>query len=89
MTLISLNILIRMCSTFAKKAWHMITKCVAIHDQTEKMIKLVCFIKLHADNLAGFIMQSILGHTFLFSGLQLFMKYPYKGGIMSIRRAFK
>ena len=61
MTLISLNILNRMCSAFAKKAWHMITECVAMHDQTEKMIKLVCFFTPHADNLAGFIMQSILG----------------------------
>ena len=60
MTLISLNILNRMCSAFAKKAWHM----VAMHDQTEKMIKLVCFFTLPADNLAGFIMQSILGQTF-------------------------
>ena len=51
-----------------------------MHDQTEKMIKLVCFFTLHADNLAGFIMLSILGQTFLFSGLQLFMKHPYKGG---------
>ena len=64
MTLISLNILNRMCSAFAKKASHMITECIAMHDQTEKMIKLVCFFTLHADNLAGFIMQSILGQTF-------------------------
>ena len=35
-----------------------------MHDQTEKMIKLVCFFTLHAGNLAGFIMQSILGQTF-------------------------
>ena len=73
MTLISLNILNRMCSAFAKKAWHMITECVAMHDHTEKMIKLVCFFTLHADNLAGFIMQSLLGQTFLFSYLKLFI----------------
>ena len=34
-TLISLNILNRACSAFAKKAWHVITECVAMHDQTE------------------------------------------------------
>ena len=91
MTLISLTIVNRMCSAFAKKAWHMITECIAMHDQTEKMIKLVCFFTLHADNLAGFIMPSILGQTFLFSALQLFfyIKNPYKVGIMSIRRVFK
>ena len=81
MTLISLNILNIMCSAFAKKAWHMITECVAMHDQTEKMIKLVCFFTLHADNLAGFIMQSILGQTFfIFWFTPFFMKYQYKGG---------
>ena len=80
MTLISLNILIRMCSAFAKKAWHMITECVAMHDQTEKMINLLCFFTLHADNLAGFIMQSILGQTFLFSSLQLFYEVSIQRG---------
>ena len=89
MNLISLNILNRMCSAFAKKAWHMITECVAMHDQTE-MIKLVCFFTLHAGNLDGFIMQSILGQTFLFSDLQLFYEVSIqRGGIMSIRSVFK
>ena len=61
-----------------------------MHDQTEKMIKLVCFITLHADNLAGFIIQSILGQTFLSSGLQLFYEVSIqRGGIMTIRRVFK
>ena len=72
MTLISLNILNRMCSAFAKKAWHMMTEWVAMHDHTEKMIKLVCFFTLHADSLAGFMIQSLLGQTFLFSDLKLF-----------------
>ena len=89
MTLISLNLINRICSAFAKKAYHMITECVAMHDQTENMIKLACFFTLHADNLAGFIMQSILGQTLNFLVYSVFMKYPYKGGIMSIRRVFK
>ena len=80
MTLISLNILNIMCSAFAKQAWHMITECVAMHDQTEKMIKLVCFFTLHADNLAGFIMQSILGQTFYFLVYSFFYEVSIQRG---------
>ena len=46
---------------FAKKTWQMITECVAMHDQTEKMVRLISFFTLHAHIFAGFIMQSLLG----------------------------
>ena len=54
--LISLNILTKKCSVFAKKPWHKITECLAIPDQ----IMLIWLFTLHADNFAGFIM-SLLG----------------------------
>ena len=62
-----------------------------MHDQTEKMIRLICFFALQADNLAGFIMQSLLGQAFLFSGLHLLHEVSIQGGggIMSIRRVYK
>ena len=46
---------------WAKKTWQMITECVAMHDQTEKMVRLISFFTLHAVIFAGFIMQSLLG----------------------------
>ena len=49
-----------------KKPWHKSLQCVAITDQ----VTLICFFTLHADNFACFIMQSPLGQSFLFSGLQ-------------------
>ena len=57
-----------------------LAECVAMHNQTEKMIKLVCFFTLHANSLAGFITQSILGQTILFSGLQLFYEVSIQRG---------
>ena len=76
MTLISQNSLTRKCSVFAKKAWHMITEYIAIPNQ----IMLICFFTLHADKFGGFIMQSLLGHTFFW--LKDFCtNCPYKGGI--------
>ena len=61
-----------------------------MHDQTEKIIKLVCFFTIHSDNLAGFIMQSIFGQTFLFPGLHLFNEVSMqRGGIVSIIRVVK
>ena len=56
----------RICSVFVKKTWQMITECEAMHDQTEKMVRLISFFTLHAQ-------VSIRLYFFLFSGLQHFI----------------
>ena len=63
--------------------------CIAMHDQTWKMIRQISLFALLSDNLAGFIIQSLLAILFYLLVYSFCMKYPYKGGIMSIRRVLK
>ena len=67
----------------------MITKCVAMHDQTEKVVRLISFFTLHAHNFAGFIMQSLLGQTFFnFWFTAFYMKCQYVRGKRGVHNVY-
>ena len=68
----------------------MITECVAMHDQPEKMVRLISFFTLHAHIFAGFIMQSLLeARLFYFLVYSILYEVSIckgeRGCIMSIR----